>query len=268
MAANPGAISPLEDFALGDTPQGLGYANQSKLADALHKQNPDNWKRKTLGSQISKYFNFGLPLSDRFKTGLRGLAHGELKDRLQKAIEQHEEEHQRRNDPVRIMSNRYASARQVVFIGLEPISANMDRVPASLIDLFRFSFQEIVSGNLSAIMGVPSREIAVGIWTAVSTLAEERAQSNSNQGTARDLLAILDRKLLLFSLPRQMCVHTTLVFDPNEPHGVGYTWYMPWDWRSPAKMPPTVLEAWKQEFLKPLEDCKLHGQPLTPIPRA
>lgn len=267
MAGSPGAISPLEDFVLADNPQGLGFKNQSALADKLYKQDSKIWGRKSLASQVSKHFSFALPLSDKFKDSLRAITQRNLKDNLQKAIDQHEEEHQRRNNPVRYIRVRYETSKHLFFLGLEPISANLGSVPDTLIDLLKFSFQEIVTGNLSVTMGVPSREIAEGIWVAISGLAEERAKTNPEQGTVAELLAIADQKLVLLSLPRHMCVHTTFVFDPDLPTGVGYIWYMPWDWRSPAKMPPAVLEAWKQEFLKPLLDRRVDGQTISPVAR-
>jgi len=267
MAASPGAISPLEDFLLPDKPQGLGFQTQARLTDAIHRQNPTAWKRKTLASLISKYFMFALPLSQKFKDVLFSLTHGDLRDRLQQAIEQHEEEHQRRSDPIQIVRRRYAAAKQVVFLGLEPISAHLDSVPPALVDLLRYSFEEIVSGKLHAIMCVPSREIAIAIWKSTSNLVKARATTNPDAGTAAQLFEFIDKKLVLLELPRLMCVHTTLVFDPHESFAVGYTWYMPWDWRSPVKMPPAVLEAWKTEFLKPVENLKIDGKTITPIAR-
>jgi hypothetical protein len=266
MAGSLGVISPLEDFLLAKEPHGLGYADRGALADALLGQNPD-WKESTLKSTLSKYFNFALPLNKDFNFALRDLAHGELKDRLQDAIRQHDEEHQRREDPIGMMRRHYIEAKQVVYVGLEPISANLDFVPDSLVDLLKSSFEEIVSGKLSAIMGVPSRDIAIGIWKSVSGLIEARAKADPKHRSTAEVLEIVDQKLVLLVLPRRMCVHTTLLFDPDESNCVGYTWYMPWDWRSPVKMPQIVLNAWKQEFLEPIKARKLDGKPLVQVTR-
>ncbi len=267
MAGSPGALSPLEDFVFTPKPQGLGYLNQRALADALHRQRPNFWKKESLKSQISKFFKFALPLNANFTNVLLALTHGDLRAGLLRAIEQHEEEYQRRDDPIQIMRARYSTSKQLFFLGLEPISANLDSAPPSLVELLGFSFQEIVSGNLSVTMVVPSREIANGIWAAVSGLAEQRANASPDLGTAAELLAIADQKFVLLTLPRHMCVHTTVAFDPDLPTGAGYIWYMPWDWRTPVKMPPKVLDAWKTEFLKPIVDRKLDGKPILPITR-
>lgn len=266
MAGNLGVISPLEDFLLAKEPHGLGYADRGALADALLEQKPD-WKEGTLKANLSKYFNFALPLNRDFNFALRDLAHGDLKEGLQIAIKQHNEEHQRREDPIGMMRRHYIDAKHVVYVGLEPISANLGSVPDSLVDLLKSSFEEIVSGKLSAVMGVPSRDIANGIWKSVSGLVETRAKADPKHRSPAEVLEIVDQKLVLLELPRRMCVHTSLLFDPDEPNCVGYTWYMPWDWRSPVKMPKIVLDAWKQEFLEPIKARKLDGKPLVRVTR-
>jgi len=177
------SISPLADFILMPKERGgLGVQNRMALARGMYDQNPRRLGRQTLAANISNYFKYSLPLSQPFKDYLYAIAGRKLHDALQEAIRQHETEFERRRDPIETIRAHYEQAEQVVFLGLEPISANLTTVPESLLNLLSYSFGQMMAGPLVATMGIPNREMAQAIWTGISNRIKEWFPSLTSTG--------------------------------------------------------------------------------------
>ncbi len=244
---------PLDDFIRAPKGKGLGFESAADLAREICNRRSQALSEKTLAADISKFLSYARPLTAAFIEQLYEIAGRTSRKELQLAIATHTEEFETRRDPIARITERYTNAERVIFLGLQPISANMETASPELLDLLNYSIRQLIVEAIRTTMGVPSKDLACAIWKNLSRRAAEWSEKNPEDGTEEQLLARLDERLTVLVLPRLMCVHTTLVFDPHKENSTSYVWYMPWDWRALAKMPAAVLAAWKQEFLTLIE---------------
>lgn len=261
MAVIPGHLSPLADFFFGEPPQGMGFKNNRNLATAICQRNTKAKPKQTVENTISDYFRLQSQVPEKFARFLRIIVgSGELRAAFDRALQEHNDIVRLRQTPIEVLRHRYSLASDVIFIALEPISANIANAPQSLVDFLEGTFEELFVGSLRATMCVASETLAHKAWNALKRLAKGYAQRAETTWTEDSALDHIDERLKLYVLPKHLCVFPTFVFDPDTEKECGFVWFMPWDWRSPTRMPLQVLAIWKEQILAPIQQGKIDGR--------